>query len=231
MQTASCGGGGVDMTWYRQGFAGQPEMKRAKGGPNRLWLKPGTKAKFMYGDSAPWCIYEHNPYLDGSWRNQTTCPGEDCPMCEIGNEPEYVGFLTIFNFQPWTDNKNREHTFTKQLFPMKQKVWKIMAAAAEKRGDLTGWIVEAFRTAKEEPSTGLMYDFEERVEPSQWKAKFGSRIITYGDQTVDSYLKPIDYETVLAPKPTAELSRLANRLKFKGDTPEEEGKEEDDIPF
>jgi hypothetical protein len=195
-------------------------MKRTRGGPIRLWIKPGTKAKFIFLDSQPWCIYEHNPYIDGSWRNQTTCPGSDspegCPLCDIGDEPEYVGFLSIGNFAPWTDNNGKEHTFTKQLFAMKQKVWKIMAAAAEKRGDLTGWVVEAYRTAKEEPSTGLAYDFEEKIPQSEWKARFGSRIITYGDQTIDSYLKPIDYDSILAPKATSELRRLANRLKYKG---------------
>src|SRR5262245_58060147 len=209
-------------SWYRQGFT-QPEMRgrRGSGNTNRLWVKPGTKTTGMFLDSQPWCIYEHNPYLDGSWRNQTTCPGADnpdgCPLCEIGDEPDYVGFLSWADFSTWTDQKGNEHTFTKKLFPMKQKVWKILAAAAEKRGDLTGWIVECFRTAKEEPATGLSYDFEEKIEKSQWKARFGSRIITYGDQTVDTYLQPIDYETVLAPKPTGELRRLANRLKFKAE--------------
>ena len=228
------------MSWYKQGFSNQPEMRggRRGGGMNRLWVKPESRVKGMFLDSQPFCIYEHNPYLDGSWRNQTTCAGADspdgCPLCEIGDEPEYVGFLTWVDFSPWTDNQGREHTFTKKLFPMKKKVWKILAAAAEKRGELTGWIVECYRSSKEEPSTGMSYDFEEKIAKPDWKAKFGSRIITYGDQTVDSYLQMIDYEQALAPKSTAELRRMANRLKFKGEpesSDEKSDDEVDEVPF
>src|SRR5262245_40674445 len=145
------------MSWYRTGFTGQPEMTKRRGsGTNRLWLKVGTKERGMFLDSAPWCIYEHNPYLAGGYQRDSgfpaTCPGPDspdgCAICDIGDEPSYVGFLTWASFTSWTDQQGREHTFTKKLFPMKQKVWKILAAAAEKRGDLTGWIVECMRTEK-----------------------------------------------------------------------------------
>jgi hypothetical protein len=242
------------MAWFKQGGFAQPEMDQRRQKKNlasnlRLWVPPENKEKGitgrergMFADTKPLCIYEHNPYLDGTWRNQHSCPGQDspdgCPLCDIGNEPEYVGFLTWFSFTPWgPDSKGREHTISKKLFPMKQKVWKIMTAAAEKRNnDLTGWVVECYRSSREEPSTGLSYDFEERIPQSEWRAKYGSRIITYGDQTVDSYLQPFDYEQLLAPKSTAELKRLANRLKYKGapngdDDDDKTPEDDSDIPF
>ena len=64
-----------------------------KYGPRRLYLKGGTSRDVVFVDDNPACIYEHNPKMNGNWRNWMTClqgVNDDVVCCQkLGLDSRY----------------------------------------------------------------------------------------------------------------------------------------------
>lgn len=204
----------VEKPWYLTGeeaeeFQEDIDEKRAANQDKvfRFWMPPKTSGHITFVDNPvhpsgfklPFAYLEHNPFLNGSYKNWFTCPGEDsCPLCKAGNRPALVAAYTIIDHSEWDDRSGKHHKDEVKLYIVKSKVLKVLRKAATKKGSLRGWFVEVSRTDDLSPNTGDQFDFEKQVE-------------------LPTTIQPFDYPTILAPKSLDELSELVADLKTDGE--------------
>jgi hypothetical protein len=97
----------VDMGWYSKGLDDE-RMEAArnesrKGSASRYFLKAGETKRIIMLDDDVFCIWEHNPKVNGEFWHYFTCrKGADpddpgCPMCLSKVKRYYVGFITILD--------------------------------------------------------------------------------------------------------------------------------------
>lgn len=160
-------------TWAQQGFDGtkkEEERLATMYGPNRVWLKPGTSQEFVFVDDTPFCFYEHNPKIDGSWKNWITCLKDvsdgEVPCCEIlgQNSRYYVGYLTVVDMSKWTDKKGNVHQYEVKLLPAKLKTLKKFKRKKEERGSLVGCIYRATREDDKSANVGDEFEFVKEAD-------------------------------------------------------------------
>lgn len=163
-------------SWAQQGFGGlkhEEERLATLFGPNRVWLKPGSSLEFLFIDDEPFTFYEHNPKIDGSWRNWVTClSGSDydtTPCCEIlgPNSKYYVGYFTVVDLSKWTDKKGNVHQYEVKLLPAKAKTLKKLKRKKEERGSLVGCIYKAHREDEESANVGDEFEFIKEADLSK----------------------------------------------------------------
>ena len=106
--------------WFTQGFNSQEfEAERAKNSnrfwpPNRFWVKAGESKKFVFVDDSPLCLHEHNPKINGNWRNNLTCLNgieEEVVCCQtLGSDYSryHCGYYTIIDCSEWKNEKTGE---------------------------------------------------------------------------------------------------------------------------
>lgn len=166
-----------DASWYNQGYDGMKKEEdriSTMGGPNRIWIKPGTSCDFVFVDDEPVCIYEHNPKIDGSFRNWITCVKgiyDEAICCdEMGEKTRYyVGYYTVVDCSKWTDKKGNTYQYEVKFLPAKLKTLKKFKRKKEDRiaagaGGLAGCLYKATREDEKSPNVGDEFEFTRTVD-------------------------------------------------------------------
>lgn len=180
----------------------------SKGQVFRFWVPKDKDASitFLDGDLTDGVldisfIYEHNINMNGKWGNFFICTQDEepCPICEGGNNPSYVGVMTVIDHSEYVSKKDGQVKKDNiKLFVAKRDTIKQLQKLAAKRGGLRGCRFDVSRTGDKSPSVGNTFDFTEKLTDAQLSAKYGDKA------------KPVDYETLLAGMylPAKELRKL-----------------------
>lgn len=155
-------------SWYDTGYSG---IKREEAridqtyAPQRIWIPAGGKKDLVFVDDEPVGIHEHNPKMNGDWKNWFTC-GKDvydeAACCELlnpsGYDPYYVGFYTVVDCSEWVDKKGNKYQYELKLFPAKIKTLKRFEMRRKEKGPFAGKLFTVARLDGKSPATGD--DFE-----------------------------------------------------------------------
>jgi len=165
------------MSWYNTGYDGlRTEQGRleALGGPDRFYIKAEEERTFVFIDGEPITIYEHNPRINGSWRNWVTCvqgAHSETVCCDIlGSKHKryFVGMYTVMDITGWTDKQNNLHANNVMLLPAKFKSLKKLERKAKARGgSLQGCVFTAFRPDKKSATIGDDFEFVKMMTPEE----------------------------------------------------------------
>jgi hypothetical protein len=159
------------MSWYSKGFDGLAREEariQASQTPNRFWVPVGERREVVFVDDEPMQVYEHNPKMNGSWRNWFTCLRDiedPCPACDIfGEKTRYlVGFLTCVDVSKWVDKKGNAHQFELSFFAAKvgmmKKLKRKIEDAKEAERSFAGSLYRASRDTDKEPSSGSELEY------------------------------------------------------------------------
>ncbi len=159
-------------SWFTTGYEGidaEKERIARLQGPNRFWMKEGTRRSVVFIDDEPTCLYEHNPKLNGTWRNQFTClkdSNDIIPCCEkLGEKSRYyVGYYTIVDLTENTDSKGNKYQYEVKLLPTKLKTLQLMRRKKQDRGSLIGCIFKVARDTQDDPNCGNEYEFDREAD-------------------------------------------------------------------
>lgn len=159
-------------SWYDTGFGGmkhEEDRLAALSGPQRFWIPSGGNKLFVFLDDEPCCIYEHNPKINGSWKNWITClngVSDDIPCCEIlGDKTKYyVGYFTVIDCSDYTDKKGNKYQYELKLLPAKIKTLKKFRRKKEERGSLVNTLFKATREDDKSPSCGDEFEFQREAD-------------------------------------------------------------------
>lgn len=155
------------MSWYNQGYAGMAkEQERLDDlqGPQRLYIPAESQKELVFIDDDPFCIYEHNPKIGGSYRNWTTCVQgafDDVVCCKsLGpNTRYYCGYLTVVDCSKWTDQKGNAHQYEMRLIQAKLRTLKKFERKKADKGSLVGSLYRVSRDDANSPACGNDFDF------------------------------------------------------------------------
>jgi hypothetical protein len=167
--------------WYDSGYGGmkKEEDRIAQMGiPQRFWMPAGESREFVFLEDEPFCIYEHNPKMNGNFRNWITCVkgilDGPAPCCEeIGEKTRYyVGYFTVVDCSKWTDKKGNTYQYELKFLAAKLKTLKKFKRKKEDRitggGDgLVGCLYKGFREDDKSPSVGDEFEFLRTVDLSK----------------------------------------------------------------
>jgi len=189
---------GNKVSWFTTGYEGLDTIQASdkSAASPRFWLPRGAEKKVTFVDSEPFCFWEVNLNLNGSWRNWFTSLkslNQECPLEKAGFKPYYVGMFTIIEHTPWTDSKGVEHKDNVKLFPAKTSTLKRLRRQVDKNGDLKGCTYTIFRTDEDKsPAVGDEYTFIESIEVA----------------TLYPEAKVFEYEDLFSPSTKEELAKI-----------------------
>ena len=154
-------------SWFTTGYDGidaEKERIARLSGPNRFWMKEGTKREIVFIDDYPTCIFEHNPKLNGTWRNQFTClqdVNDIVPCCEkLGPKSRYyVGYYTIVDCTENKDAKGNKYQYEIKLLPTKLKTLQLVRRKKTDRGSLIGCMFNVHRDSQDDANCGGEFEF------------------------------------------------------------------------
>lgn len=169
----------------------------------RFWIPRDSTTTVVFLDDNPPVFEEHQRQIGGSWQNWDTCKrqfGETCTICDNGTYAYTAGAYTILNRNEWTSKRSgKTYKDTKELFIAKMDTLKKLKQISKKRGGLRGCVFEITRSDSDKsPSTGDMFDFEEKLTEDQLKEMFGG-------EDGKGHL-PLNYDELLAPKDDSEIN-------------------------
>ncbi len=153
-------------SWFQKGYGGiKPEEDRIATlyGPGRFWMPAETQSLLVFVDNDPACIREHNPKMNGSWKNRVTCIREvfpDDPACceKLAGDYQsyYVGYYTVVDCNKWTDKRGNTYQYEMKLYPAKIKTLKLLEQKSTEdwEGGLAGKALKVRRTGSKEASVG-----------------------------------------------------------------------------
>lgn len=155
-------------SWYDTGYSGiKREQDRIDQtfAPQRIWIPAGGKKDLVFVDDEPVGIHEHNPKMNGDWKNWFTCGKEvydEAACCELlnpsGYDPYYVGFYTVVDCSEWVDKKGNKYQYELKLYPAKIKTLKRFEMRRKEKGSFAGKLFTISRMDGKSPATGD--DFE-----------------------------------------------------------------------
>jgi len=159
-------------TWYDQGFDGINEEERRlddQQGPHRLWIPGGASKDVVWADDEPVCVHEHNPKMNGNYRNWFTCLQgvyDEVVCCQkVGVKGRYYcGYLTAVDCSEWTDQRGNKHQYELRLVPMKLRSLKKFRRKKDDRGSLIGTMWKLTREDNNAASIGDDWDFQRDVD-------------------------------------------------------------------
>jgi hypothetical protein len=162
----------TDASWYNSGFNGmQREQERldSQHGPRRFYIPAGQEKEVVFVDDDPFCIYEHNPKIDGNFRNWLTCLSgtpQDPVCCKtLGSKTRYYcGYLTIVDCSVWEDQRGNSHQYEMRLLQAKMKTLKKFRRKKESKGSLVSQLYMAVREDDKSPSCGDEFEHTREVE-------------------------------------------------------------------
>lgn len=169
-------------SWFQKGYDGvKPEEERVASlyGPSRFWMPAEAKSLLVFVDDQPACIREHNPKMNGSWKNWVTCIREvypDDPACceKLGGDYQayYVGYYTVIDCNKWTDKKGNTYQFEMKLYPAKIKTLKLLEQKSleDWGGSLSGKALKVRRTDSKSASVGNDFTLDRDADMDKlWK--------------------------------------------------------------
>ena len=207
----------VTPKWFKSGFESLDSMPDTSAGKTqrRFWMPAEKSAKITFLDSEPFCIWEVNMNLNGSWRNWFTSlksMGQECPLEEAGFRPYYVGFLTVIDHSEWEDSKGVTHKDDVKLYAAKVSTMKKLKRQVEKHGPLGGCQFDVYRSDKKSAAVGDEFDFVGKIDVAS----------QYPDAKIH------DYQNELAPKSSSELKKIVGAAEETETANEEAG---ENVPF
>lgn len=150
-------------SWYNTGFGGieaeQRRLDEAKG-PGRIWIPGGASKDVVWVDGEPVCIYEHNPKINGNFRNWLTCLQgvyDDVVCCkQLGPSSRYyAGYLTVVDCSEWKDQRGTIHKYELRLIQLKLRSLKKFRRKAEERSSM---IASMWRLTREDDNAAACGD-------------------------------------------------------------------------
>ena len=185
---------GKDAKAAFQNEEAKAEARKAEAGKMwRYWLEPGTDGQItflngnldedrMLGIPVWW---EHTIRLAGEYETFACTSGKDnsdaCPICELGDKPDFVGVMTILDHTPHTikngPNKGKIIKNTRKLFVCKRGTIKLLTKYAAKRGGLAGCTFDVSRPDEKNARVGEAFDFVQKfAKASDIAEKWGLKI-------------------------------------------------------
>jgi hypothetical protein len=163
---------GGESSWYNQGFDGiDKEQQRLDelSGPGRIWIPQGASKDVVWVDDDPCCIYEHNPKMNGNYRNWLTCQqgsSDDVVCCtQLGpNSRYYCGYNTAVDCSEWQDKKGNKHQYEMRLVQMKLRSLKKFKRKKETKGALVGTMWRLTREDDNAPVCGDDWEFQRDID-------------------------------------------------------------------
>lgn len=160
------------MSWYSTGFDGvEKEQQRLDSavGPGRLWIPAGQQKDIVCVDDDPFCVHEHNPKMNGNYRNWMTClrnAYEEVVCCQqLGpNSRYYCGYVTAVDCSKWTDQRGNEHQYEMRLIQLKMKALKKYRRKKDEKGSLVGTMWNFHREDNRSPTCGDEWEFKRDVD-------------------------------------------------------------------
>jgi hypothetical protein len=240
------------MSWYNTGFDGiEKEQQRLDSmmGPGRLWIPVGAQKDIVFVDDEAFCIHEHNPKMNGNYRNQFTCllgSADDVACCQVlgPNSRYYVGYLTAVDCSAWRDKKGNEHQYEMRLFPAKMGTLKKIRRKKEEKSSLVGAMYKASRDNADAASVGDELEFQRVADlfklfsVSNYRGKKLSDLWLEAEANVEAMarlqrtfnVKPVEgklprivptfnYFEVLKPRAPQELRLMLGQVEPDDDSP------------
>lgn len=175
-------------SWYEQGYSAMSrEQNRldSMNGPNRFWMPQGQNKELVFVDDEPFAIYEHNPKMNGSFKNWITCLKEsnaDASCCQVlgDNTRYFVGYYTVVDCSKFVSNKGNTYQFEVKFLPAKMKTLKKLRRKKEDRGSLVGSMFRAYRDDEKSPGVGDEYEYVRDVDMTKLfgLANYGGKKLT-----------------------------------------------------
>ena len=195
-------------SWYKRGTDGLADdivNNQRVEGIGRLWMPKGASKTIMFCDDEAFRFWEHQLYVDGSWRNWYVCPkknaNEPCPICDKDYQAAFVSFYTIIDKTGYTDRSGNKHVNKKILFPAKIPTLEKLKRQSEKRGGLTGCVFEVTRGSNpKSSSTGDDFDYMEKVTD-------------FAKDLPGIDVTPINYTEIFTMLSTEKLQSIVDRIK------------------
>lgn len=159
-------------SWYSDGFDGINDEERRLDeaqGPHRLWIPGGSAKDIVWVDDVPMCVHEHNPKMNGNFRNWLTCQQgvyDEVVCCQkLGVKGRYyVGYLTAVDCSVWRDNRGNEHQYEMRLVPMKLRSLKKFRRKKDDRGAMLSTLWKLSREDDNSASIGDDWDFQRDID-------------------------------------------------------------------
>jgi len=202
-------------SWFKRGAEGikesqvfdkQVQLKFEKRGVWRFTQPNNSTTKAILLDNPDFFVYEHSLYkLTGKVDTETWIREFDsCPLCNAGMEPSLVLFATVIDPREYEDREGKKHKNQKKLIAFKGKARQaILRRMAEQGGNLKYAVIQLSRGASQnEASTGEDIQFLGRLKPEAI-----AKLCPAGT-TPEEFLKPLNYQKLLAPSPPEVLARL-----------------------
>ena len=189
------------------------------GAPWRFWMAVGSKRDVTFLDGpldaqeyldAP-RYWEHNPLMNGSYKNFFPCLAdgsplqEPCPICEGGTcNPYLAGIFSIIDHTPYTSQKTgKVYVDRKMLYIVKPRTYDLLNEIAIKRGGLGGCRFDLMRPNKDDANVGSHFDFTVKNTIEELAAKWGD-------------VTPFNYAEVMARVPGHELRKMGFGTQMVG---------------
>ena len=214
-------------------------------GPRRFWMPAGSTKRIMFLDSEPFCFFEHNLYaITGEGKDKAVCLKKNgiddrgCPLCDKEHWPSYIGYFSVIDMgdvsyddegavlKGWTSSKGVTYQFGRSLYGAKRGgrdkpgvLPKLNRLASKRGGTLAGTVWDVHRSGGKVESVGDEFEFIERVEPERWK----DYLLDLGAAEDLLEIQPIDYGSVIVPKPYEDLQRLVGGGRPSGEGSRSEG--------
>jgi hypothetical protein len=187
---------------------------------DRLYLKQGETRLIVFltegTDSIG--IWEHQVYINGSWRNWATCLqsiGKACKLCQYAEENDKyrrykAQYFSVIDETGWKDKKGNWHRPNRVMIPAKKQTVELLQrrylSLLEDGKGLKGARFEVFRsTAQQSASVGTDWTFKKHVDL---------------DDFVDISTAEHDFATLLAPD-EAKINRFYDMLTGGGSGPDD----------
>jgi len=205
------------MSWYNRGLDEldkEDSKQEDRFGPGRFWIPGGTSKDLVYVDDEPLCIHEHNPKINGNYRNWLTCLNgvyDEVVCCTtLGVDSRYyVGYLTTVDCSKWVDGRGNTHQYELRLFPLKMKGLKKFRRKKEDRGGLVNTYWTHTREDSKSPTIGDDWEFRRDVE----MAKLFPHVCYRGQKLIDMWAEA-----------EATPEKMARLLKVFQIKPDKDGK-------
>ena len=200
----------------------------------RFFVKRGTERQITFidggldedGELSLNTYYEHNLYMNGSWRNFFVCTGnedEPCPICEEAKLPAMVAPFTIIDHTEYTDKQGKTHKNQVMLLLAKRGTQKLLEYQAAKRGGLAGVTFDVARIDEDQSAAvGTSFDFVEKNDIEKVLKKYKAEVIDYED--VINYRTPDELRKMGFGK----AGKIGDEPGIKDDAPTPDPDEDDD---